>query len=146
MTDQLALCPGEVNKEHEMNQQKFWTSLFEEHQLASKLTEIASNGEEGKSLSSVDYADVLITCKQATVLGDGYMSDTYSICGKLKNGTTYEAFVKVFHNSWMLLSSCKTILLTVRFYRQIFCCALTLRISKCITERSACTSDCSRLC
>ena len=80
-----------------MKPQSFWTSLFEEHDLSTKLAEMSSHGMEGQSIQSSVYGNVHLICKHATVLGDSFMSDTFSVHAKTDGGTTYDAFIKVIH-------------------------------------------------
>ena len=97
----------------EMNPQKFWTSLFEECNIVSKLADIASLGKEGQSFKTSNFGDVLVTCKPATVLGDGFMSDTFAIHGKTNDGTSYDAFAKVIRFRFFSITLLKLLLFTL---------------------------------
>ena len=75
--------------------QNFWRYMFEEHKLSANLVKITSSTEGEQKFKNSVYGDVLIKCKQATVLGDGFMSDTFNLHGHTTDGSSYNAFVKV---------------------------------------------------
>ena len=70
----------------------FWTSLFEQEQLALKL-ELLLHSEATYKLPH--FGNVKLTVVRATVPGDGFLSDTFALTAKVDSGDTYSAFVKV---------------------------------------------------
>jgi len=84
-----------VKKELEITPKDFWKSMFEEHKLSANLVTITSSAEGEQKFKNSVHGDVLIKCKQATILGDGYMSDTFTLHGHTTDGSSYNAFVKV---------------------------------------------------
>ena len=75
--------------------QRFWTSLFEETQLASKIFDVAAAEEKGQYFHVKKYGNVLVKSKPASALGDNFMSDTFTIEATLEDGTSYISFIKV---------------------------------------------------
>ncbi len=69
--------------------------MFVEHQLADKLAGMGARAEEGQSFKVSGFGDVLLRCRSATVLGDGFMSDTFAIQAKTEKGIVYDSFAKV---------------------------------------------------
>ena len=96
-----------------MDQKKFWNTIFEECNIGTKLGDIVPRGEEGQSFKTSNFGDVLVTCKPATVLGDGFMSDTFAIHGKTNDGTSYDAFAKVIRFRFFSITLLKLLLFTL---------------------------------
>ncbi len=72
----------------------FWKSMFEDHKIVTQLPSMAIR-DDGEKFKSSIYGEVILDCKGATVLGDGYMSDTFAIRGQIVGGSSYDTFVKV---------------------------------------------------
>ena len=89
----------------------FWSSLFEQEQLALRLDQVAAE-PGGLSIDLADCGRIQVKAVRATALGDNFMSDAYSVTAKLENDnqTEYNAFVKV------VISGSSNI-----YFRLIFC-------------------------
>lgn len=77
-----------------MDISKFWKHIFEEENLALRMSEISGNSD-GISFDSSIYKRVKLTAFPASALGDNFLSVVYLVQAALEDGTIHRSFVKV---------------------------------------------------
>ncbi len=77
-----------------MDISKFWKHIFEEENLALRMSEMSGNSD-GISFDSSIYKRIKLTGSPASALGDNFLSVVYLVQAALEDGTIYRSFVKV---------------------------------------------------
>ena len=76
----------------------FWTTLFEENELALQLTKLANEKEHDESKLKLPLGCVKLNVARASALGDNFMSDTYIIEAVMEKESkaSIKSFAKVY--------------------------------------------------